>query len=50
MEQDGLITVDADGFQINPLGRLLMRNIAMCFDARLSGHQNQTQPRFSKVV
>lgn len=32
---DGLVEVRADGFQVTPAGRLLLRNIAMPFDAYL---------------
>jgi oxygen-independent coproporphyrinogen-3 oxidase len=33
LEADGLIARDADGVQVTTLGRLLIRNIAMRFDA-----------------
>ena len=33
LAEDGLLTLDADGIQVTPIGRLLVRNIAMRFDA-----------------
>lgn len=33
---DGLATVDDDAIRVTPSGRLLLRNIAMCFDAYLA--------------
>ena len=47
MSKDGLLTVDDQQIQVQPLGRLLIRNICMVFDKylRLSGQQ-----RFSKVI
>jgi oxygen-independent coproporphyrinogen-3 oxidase len=35
MEDDGLVQVDDDRIRVSALGRLLLRNIAMCFDAYL---------------
>ncbi|PJA25927.1 MAG: oxygen-independent coproporphyrinogen III oxidase [Alphaproteobacteria bacterium CG_4_10_14_0_2_um_filter_63_37] len=35
MENDGLLTITATGLQVNPIGRLLIRNVAMAFDAHL---------------
>jgi oxygen-independent coproporphyrinogen III oxidase len=32
MQDDGLLTVDADGIAVTPKGRLLIRNICMVFD------------------
>jgi oxygen-independent coproporphyrinogen III oxidase len=32
MQTDGLLTLDADGIQVTPKGRLLIRNICMVFD------------------
>jgi oxygen-independent coproporphyrinogen-3 oxidase len=51
MLQDGLVTRDADGsLVITPLGRLLVRNVAMVFDAYLPEQQRQSQRLFSKTV
>lgn len=45
---DGLVQVDAHGIQILPRGRLLMRHVAMAFDAYLN--PSQEAARYSKVV
>ena len=47
MEQDGLVSLRADRIEVNPLGRLLVRNIAMCFDAYL---KKGDAKRFSRTV
>lgn len=46
-EQDGLLTRSADQLNATPMGRLLIRHIAMAFDTHLSG---QTGQRYSKIV
>jgi oxygen-independent coproporphyrinogen-3 oxidase len=51
LETDGLVTREADSLQITPQGRLLMRNVAMIFDAHLRAPASAvTVPRFSRVV
>jgi oxygen-independent coproporphyrinogen-3 oxidase len=47
---DGLLVMRERGFELTPIGHLLMRNIAMCFDAYLPGHQQSETPRFSRAV
>jgi oxygen-independent coproporphyrinogen-3 oxidase len=47
MHDDGLLKVDADGVEVLPSGRLLIRNICMVFDAYL---RESTGQRFSKVI
>jgi oxygen-independent coproporphyrinogen-3 oxidase len=37
LEQDGLIERDRSGMQVTQTGRLLIRNIAMCFDPHVAG-------------
>lgn len=49
MEEDGLIFVDPEGIDIRPAGRLLLRSIAMVFDAYLRQHE-VSEPRYSKVI
>ena len=49
MADDGLLTLDTNGLTVSPLGRLLIRNICMCFDYYLKQSQDTTQ-RFSKVI
>lgn len=45
---DDLITINGDRLEVRPLGRLLIRNIAMVFDAYL--HKAENSKRFSKVI
>ena len=45
---DDLIKIDGDRLDVRPLGRLLIRNIAMVFDAYL--HKAENSKRFSKVI
>ncbi len=48
MEADGLLTLDAQGIQVLPRGRLLIRNICMAFDAYLAKKTGEIG--FSKVI
>ena len=48
---DALVELVADGsIVVAPLGRLLVRNIAMVFDAYLADQKKGAQPMFSKTV
>lgn len=47
LEVDGLITQTRSGFLVTDLGRLLIRNIAMRFDAYL---KTQKEGRFSRTI
>jgi oxygen-independent coproporphyrinogen-3 oxidase len=48
---DGLVECAPDGsLVVTPLGRLLVRNIAMAFDAYLADQQKGEKPMFSKTV
>jgi oxygen-independent coproporphyrinogen-3 oxidase len=48
---DGLVTRAEDGsLAMTPLGRLLVRNVAMVFDAYLPEQQKTGKPMFSKTV
>ncbi len=47
LEADGLVSVDDQGFQVTARGRLLLRIVAMVFDAYLNGEAAQ---RFSRVI
>ncbi len=47
--QDGLVTFDGDVLRVLPLGQLLVRNVAMLFDAYLPKHAGQKQT-FSRTV
>ena len=48
---DGLLTLgEAGSFSLSPLGRLLVRNVAMVFDAYLGEQRRGSRPLFSKTV
>jgi oxygen-independent coproporphyrinogen-3 oxidase len=42
------VDVDEKGIQVTPKGRLLIRNICMCFDAYL--RQKARMQQFSRVI
>jgi oxygen-independent coproporphyrinogen-3 oxidase len=46
---DGLVTIEPDVIRIVGAGRLLLRNIAMCFDAHLDT-MGKNRPIFSRTV
>ncbi len=46
---DGFLTLTAQGFRVTDLGRLFLRNIAMCFDAYLR-QGGEAQPRYSRTA
>ena len=50
LQADGLVTFDGDLLQVTPLGQLLVRNVAMLFDAYLPKHAKDKQPTFSRTV
>ena len=50
LAEDGLVEMGERSFSLTPIGRLLMRNVGMCFDAYLPAHQQGEQPRFSRAV
>ena len=50
LEADGLLVTRGRSFELTPIGRLLMRNVAMCFDVYLAAHQQSDTPRFSRAV
>ncbi len=47
---DGLARIEADRITVTSRGRLLLRNIAMCFDRYLDQPVTDTQPRFSRAI
>jgi oxygen-independent coproporphyrinogen-3 oxidase len=50
-EADGLLRRDADGsFQVTPTGRMLVRNVAMVFDAYLDAQRESGVKMFSRTV
>ena len=51
LESDGLVSRESDGtVRVTPLGRLLVRNVAMAFDAHLPGQQRAGARLFSRAV
>jgi oxygen-independent coproporphyrinogen-3 oxidase len=51
LEADGLVAIDPDGsVRVTPLGRLLVRNVAMAFDAYLAAQRASGERLFSKAV
>lgn len=38
------------GFRVTPLGRLVLRNVAMCFDAYLPRQRSEGRPLFSQAL
>ena len=49
LEQDGLVRLSAERITVTELGRIFLRNIAMCFDAYLNAAESAT-PRYSRTV
>jgi oxygen-independent coproporphyrinogen-3 oxidase len=47
---DGLARIEADHITVTSHGRLLLRNIAMCFDRYLDQSVTDAQPRFSRAI
>lgn len=48
MAEDGLVTIDHGTISVTARGRLLLRNIAMCFDAYLGNKPQQV--RYSRTI
>ena len=48
LAKDGLVDVDEKGIQVTAKGRLLIRNICMCFDTYL--RQKARMQQFSRVI
>lgn len=48
LAEDGLITVDDDGFEVTPSGRLLIRAVAMVFDRYMQ--EQEPAKRFSRII
>ncbi len=48
---DGLVAFEPEGgLRVTPLGRLVLRNVAMVFDAYLEGQRSGDRPLFSQTV
>ena len=51
LQDDGLLEISQDRLEVQGPGRLLVRNIAMCFDAyRRPTAEPAAQPRFSRTI
>jgi oxygen-independent coproporphyrinogen-3 oxidase len=50
LEQDGLVVHDAARVAVTARGRLLLRIVAMCFDAYLDQGAPAARPRYSRVI
>jgi oxygen-independent coproporphyrinogen-3 oxidase len=50
LEADGLVRREGDRIVATSQGRLLLRNIAMCFDAYLDKPADVARPRFSRAI
>lgn len=48
--RDGLVGIGSERITVTSRGRLLLRNIAMCFDRYLDQPANTLAPRFSRAV
>lgn len=47
---DDLVRIDFDAIRATPRGRLLLRHLAMCFDAYLHDGEKTLKARFSKAI
>ena len=47
---DGLVRIERDHIKVTAQGRLLLRNIAMCFDRYLDQPVTVTAPHFSRAI
>jgi len=50
LAEDGLVRIEFDRIVVTPRGRLLLRNIAMCFDRYLEQPSALASPRFSRAI
>lgn len=50
LAKDGLVETHAGRVTATPLGRLFIRNVAMCFDAHLQRAERRPAPTFSRTV
>jgi oxygen-independent coproporphyrinogen-3 oxidase len=50
LADDGLVLVEAGGLTVTRLGRLFLRNLAMCFDPRAPGAAADPARRYSRTV
>jgi oxygen-independent coproporphyrinogen III oxidase len=50
LERDGLVRLDGDRIEVEPVGRIFIRNIAMAFDAYLNRPAPRQMQVFSKTL
>ena len=50
LAEDGLVRIEADRITVTSRGRMLLRNIAMCFDRYLDQPVTDARPRFSRAI
>lgn len=50
LADDGLVEIRGGRISATPLGRLFIRNVAMCFDAHLARTEPRQGPTFSRTV
>lgn len=50
LQEDGLVRFGQGNIEATSQGRLLLRNIAMCFDQYLTPPAADTKPRFSRAI
>lgn len=53
LAEDGLVTIDQQGIQVLPAGRLLVRRLCMVFDAwqqAPTAAPDESAPRFSRII
>ena len=50
LQGDGLVTFDGEVLRVTPVGQLLVRNVAMLFDAYLGKHAGEKKPTFSRTI
>jgi oxygen-independent coproporphyrinogen-3 oxidase len=50
LAEDGLVRREPERIAVTPAGRLLLRNIAMCFDRYLEQPAELATPRFSRAI
>jgi coproporphyrinogen III oxidase-like Fe-S oxidoreductase len=48
--EDGLIAAQPDRYEVTPMGRYFLRNVAMALDAYLPQQPPGTRPVFSRTV
>ena len=47
---DGLLTDDYETIELTPLGRIFVRNVAMCFDTHLPGDRSRARSQMQTTV